>query len=56
MLVRAAVRPQRCNQPQNFLEHLPGNGDLGHLECNVAAVADNLGANLNQLFLQATSP
>jgi hypothetical protein len=26
------LRPQLCNQPQNLLERLPRNGDLGHLE------------------------
>jgi hypothetical protein len=25
------------DQPQNLLEHLPGNGDVGHLEGNAAA-------------------
>jgi hypothetical protein len=29
------------------------NGDLGNLECNVATRADDLGANLDQLLLQA---
>ena len=29
------------------------NGDLGHLERDVAAVADDLRADLDQLFLQA---
>ena len=35
------LRPQFPDQPQNLLEHLPWNGDLGHLECDVAAVADD---------------
>ena len=37
----------------NLLEHLPWDGDLGHLEGDVAAVADDLGADLDQLLLQA---
>ena len=56
MLVR--LRPQLCNQPQNLLEQLPGNGDLGHREGNAAAMADDLGADLDQLLpsgLTATS-
>jgi hypothetical protein len=32
---------------------LPWDGDLGHLEGDVAAVADDLGADLDQLLLQA---
>jgi hypothetical protein len=44
MLVRGAAWPQLCNEPQNLLEQLPGNGDLGHLESNAAAMADDLGA------------
>jgi hypothetical protein len=30
-----------------------GNGDLGHLEGDTAAMADDLGADLDQLLLQA---
>ena len=40
------LRPQLCNQLQNLPEHLPGNGDLGHLEGSAAAVTDDLGADL----------
>ena len=40
------LRPQFCNQPQNLLEQLPLNGDLGHLEGNGAAVTADLGADL----------
>ena len=41
------------NQPQNLLEQLPGNGALGHLEGNGAAMTADLGADLDQLLLQA---
>jgi hypothetical protein len=41
------LRPQLCNQLQNLPEHLPGNGDLGHLEGDLAAVAYNLRADLD---------
>ena len=53
------LRPQLCNQLQNLPEHLPGNGDLGHLEGSAAAVTDDLGADLDQLSplgAIATSP
>jgi hypothetical protein len=39
-MVGGGLRPQLPEQPQNLLEHLPWNGYLGHLECDVAAVAD----------------
>jgi hypothetical protein len=48
-----ALRPQFRDQPQDLLEHLPWDGDLGHLEGNIAAVADDLRADLDQLLLQA---
>ena len=32
---------------------MAGNGDLGHLEGDTAAMADDLGADLDQLLLQA---
>jgi hypothetical protein len=34
------------DQAQNLLEHLPWDGDLGHLEGDIAAVADDLLAKL----------
>ena len=46
------LRPQFRDEPQNLLEHLPWDGDLGHLEHDVAAVAHHLGADLDQLVLQ----
>src|SRR5262245_59875153 len=33
------LRPQFRDEPQNLLEHLPCDGDLGHLEDDIAAVA-----------------
>lgn len=33
---------------QDVGEQVPGNGDLGHLECDVAPVAYDLAANLDQ--------
>jgi hypothetical protein len=36
-----------------FASFLSGDGDFGHLECDVAAVAHQLCANLDQLLLQA---
>src|SRR5262249_52354202 len=46
------LRPQFRDEPQNLLEHLPCDGDLGHLEDNIAAVAHDLRADLDQLVLQ----
>src|SRR6516165_2008812 len=46
------LRPQFRDEPQNLLEHLPCDGDLGHLEDNIAAVAHHLRADLDQLVLQ----
>jgi hypothetical protein len=31
------LRPQFRDEPQNLLEHLPCDGDLGHLEDDIAA-------------------
>src|SRR5262244_3950896 len=47
------LRPQFRDEPQNLLEHLPCDGDLGHLEDDIAAVAHYLRADLDQLVLQA---
>src|SRR5450830_2135642 len=47
------LRSQFCDQPQNLLEHLPWDSDLGHLEDDVTAVAHDLRADLDQLLLQA---
>jgi hypothetical protein len=44
LVVAAAVLR---DEPQNLLEHLPCDGDLGHLEDDVAAVAHHLRADLD---------
>ena len=41
-------------RPQNVGEQLFRNGNLGHLERDVAAMADDLRANLDQLLLQGS--
>ena len=47
-------RHRRCAQPddprQDLPEHPSRHGDLRHLEGDIAAVADHLGANLDQLL------
>lgn len=47
------LRPQFGDQPQDLGEHHLRHGDLGHLESDIAAVADELGADLDQLLPQA---
>ena len=37
------------DQPQHLMEHLPRRRDLGHLEHDVTAMADDLGADLDKL-------
>jgi transposase InsO family protein len=44
---------EQIHLPRRAAAHT-GNGDLGHLEGNAAAVTDNLGADLDQLLLQAS--
>src|SRR5262249_5986142 len=51
-LTLALVAAAAVAEPQNLLEHLPCNGDLGHLEDNIATVAHHLRADLDQLVLQ----
>ena len=46
-------RPQFRDQPQNVGEDVSVNCDFGHLESDIAPMADDLRADLNQLFLQA---
>ena len=53
MLARAAAAAVVRDQAENLLEHLQWDGDLGHLERDVVAVADDLRADLDQLLLQA---
>ena len=50
---RRRWRPQPGDQHQDLLEHLARYRDLGHLEDDVAAVADHLGADIDQLLAQA---
>ena len=50
---RGGQRPQPGDQRQDVGEHLPRDRDLGHLERDVAPVADDLGADLDQLLSQA---
>jgi hypothetical protein len=45
--------PQLGDQHQDFLGHLSRHRDLGHLKGRVAAVAHDLGADLDQLVAQA---
>ncbi len=49
---RGGRRPQSRDEHQDILEHLPRHRDLDHLEHDVAAVADHLGADLDQLLPQ----
>ena len=44
--------PQSGDQPQDVVEHLSRHRDLGHLEHDVAGVADDLGADLDRLLPQ----
>jgi hypothetical protein len=52
-LARAATSAAALRLAAKSPGTLPGNGDLGHLEGDVAAVADDLAADLDQLLLQA---
>src|SRR6266516_253994 len=44
---------QSIDQPQDSLEQFLRHRDLGHLEDDVAAMAHDLGADLDQLLFQA---
>ena len=50
--IEATVK-QPGDQHQDIGEHLPWRRDLGHLEREIAAVADDLGADLDELLAQA---
>ena len=50
LVAAAAVVPRSAAE---LLEHLPWDGDLRHLKGDIASVAQDLGADLDQLFLQA---
>lgn len=41
------------NELQDVGEQAPRHGNLGHLEGDIAPVADDLGADLDQLLLEA---
>src|SRR3954447_22786261 len=45
--------PQPRDQQQDVREHLPRYRDFGKLECDVAVMADDLRADLDQLLLEA---
>jgi hypothetical protein len=45
--------PQFGDQPQAVGEEVSRDSNFGHLEGNIASVTDDLGADLDQLLLQA---
>jgi hypothetical protein len=49
---RGCGRPQPGDEHQDILEHLPRSRDLGQLERDVAAMAHDLSADLDQLIPQ----
>ena len=51
-LRRNGSSSQIIDQSQNLLEQAPWHGHLGQLESDVAAMADDVGSNLDQLFSQ----
>ncbi len=51
-LRRSGSWPQIINQAQDFPEQLPRHRHLGHLERDVATMADHVGADLDQLFAE----
>ena len=52
---RRRRRPQPGDQRKHFGEHLPRHRDFGPLEGDVPAVADDPGADLDQLLAQLVS-
>ncbi len=50
---RDGRRPQFGDQPQDVGEETFGNGDLGHLQGDIAPMAHDLRADLDQLLLKA---
>ena len=46
-------RPQFRDQPQDVGEQASRDGDFGHLEGDITAVADDFRADLDEFFLQA---
>ncbi len=49
---RQGSRPQPVNQAQDLCEQGSRDGDLGKLESDVAAMAHDLGPDLDQLLTQ----
>ncbi len=49
-LRRSGSWSQFIDPPQDFPKQVPGHGDFGKLEHDVAAVADNFGPDLDQLL------
>jgi hypothetical protein len=46
------LRPQFGDKPQHLGEQDSRDGDLGQLESDIAAVANDLGTDLDQFFRQ----
>ncbi len=51
--LRQVSRPQPVNQAQDLDEQRFGDSDLCELECDVAAMSHDLGADLDVLGLQS---
>lgn len=49
---RHRLRPQFRDEPQNFPEQVTGYRNLGHLERDIASVADDPGSDVHELFPQ----
>ncbi len=52
-LRRNGSSSQFIDPPQDFPKRVPGHGDFGQLERDVATVADDFGPDLDQLLAQA---
>ncbi len=52
-LRRSRSSSQFIDPPQDFPKQVPGHGDFGQLERDVATVAHDLGPDLDQLLAQA---
>ena len=50
--IRLPAVAQFRDQPQDVGKQFSRDGDLGHLECDVAAMADDLRANFDELLFQ----
>lgn len=49
---RKVFSSQVINQGQDFMEQALWHGNFGQLECNITAMADDLGSDLDQLLPQ----